>query len=71
MAKEDEKLPLARHIVGTLQYLHFVEDFVVIVFMRAKEVIVSKLSFGAIVFVQKVLRGITTRAGAGVRDITI
>ena len=31
----------------------------------------EKLSFGTIVFVQKGLRGITTRAGAAVRNITI
>ena len=41
LAKEDEHLPLTGHVVSTLQYLHFVEDFVVVVFMRAKEVIVS------------------------------
>ena len=41
LTQEDEELPFARHIVGTLQYLYFVEDFEVIVFMWAKEVIVS------------------------------
>lgn len=58
LAKEDEKLPLARHVVGTGQHLHFVEDFVLIVFMRAKEVVVSdpegKFIVGAIDVVEAV-----------------
>ena len=41
LAEEDEKLPLARHVVGTLQHFHPVEDFVFIVFMRTQEVVVS------------------------------
>ncbi len=34
-------MPFARHVVGTLQHVHFVEDFVFIVFVWTKEVIVS------------------------------
>ena len=41
LPKEDEQLPLARHVVGTLEHFHLVEDFVFVVFMRTKEVIVS------------------------------
>ena len=41
MAKEDEKLPFTGHVVSTLQHFHFVENFVFIVFMRAKKVVVS------------------------------
>ena len=39
MAKEDEELPLARHVVGTLQHLHFVKNFIMIVWTQ--EVIVG------------------------------
>lgn len=41
LTKEDQKLPLARHVVSTLEHFHFVEDFVFLVFVRAKEVVVS------------------------------
>ena len=41
LTKEDEKLPLTRHVVSALKHFHFVEDFVVIVFVWTKEVIVS------------------------------
>ena len=41
LAKEDEQLPLTRHVVSALQHFHFVEDFVFIVFVRTKEVVVS------------------------------
>ncbi len=41
LAKEDEKLPFARHIVGVLQHPHFVEDFVFIVFVWTQEVVVG------------------------------
>lgn len=41
MAKEDEQLPLARHVVSTLEHFHFVKHFVFIVFVRAQEVVVG------------------------------
>ena len=41
LAKEDEELPFARHIVGALQHLHFVEDFVFVVLMGTQEVVVG------------------------------
>ena len=41
LAKEDEKLPLAGHVVGTLQHLHFVKNFITIVFVWAQKVIVG------------------------------
>ena len=41
LAEEDEELPSARHIVGALQHLHFVEDFVSVVLMGAQEVVVG------------------------------
>ena len=41
LPEEDEHLPFAGHVVSALQHLHFVEDVVFIVFMRAQEVIVS------------------------------
>lgn len=43
LAKEDEKLPLAGHVVGTLQHLHFVKNFITIVFVWAQKVIVGNL----------------------------
>ncbi len=42
LPEEDEQLPFARHVVSALQHLHFVEDFVFIVFVRAQEVIVKR-----------------------------
>ncbi len=41
LPEEDEHLPFAGHVVSALQHLHFVENVVFIVFMRAQEVIVS------------------------------
>ena len=41
LTEEDEKLPFAGHVVSALQHLHFVENLVFLVFMRAQEVIVS------------------------------
>ena len=41
LAEEDEKLPLAWHVVGTPQHFHLVKDFIFIVFMRTQEVVVS------------------------------
>ena len=41
LAKEDEELPLARHVVGTLEHLYFVKNFKMIVFVWAQEVIVG------------------------------
>lgn len=41
LAKKDEQLPLARHVIGTLQYIYFVEDFVFVVPVGTEEVVVS------------------------------
>lgn len=41
LAKEDKQLPLARHVVSTLEHFHFVKNFVFIVFVRAQEVVVG------------------------------
>ena len=41
LSQEDEELPLARHVVGTLQHFHFVKNIIVIVFVWAQEVIVG------------------------------
>ena len=41
LTKEDKQLPLARHVVSTLEHFHFVKNFVFIVFVRAQEVIVG------------------------------
>lgn len=41
LSEEDEQLPFARHVVGTPQHFHFVQDFVSVVFVGTQEVIVS------------------------------
>ena len=41
LAKENEELPFARHIVGAPQHFHFVEDFVFVVLMGTQEVVVG------------------------------
>ncbi len=41
LTKEDEKLPLAWHVVGTLQHFHLVEDFVFVMLVWAQKVVVS------------------------------
>ena len=41
LAEEDEKLPLAGHVVGTLQHFHFIKDFVFIVFVWTQKIVVS------------------------------
>ena len=41
LSEEDKELPLARHVVSTLQHFHLVEGFVFIVFVGAEEVVVS------------------------------
>lgn len=40
MPKEDEQLPLTRHVISTLQHFHCIEDFVVVVFVRTQEVVI-------------------------------
>ena len=41
LTKEDKQLPLARHVVSTLEHFHFVKNFVFIVFVRAQKVVVG------------------------------
>ena len=41
LAKEDEELPLARHVVGPLEHLYFVKNIRMIVFVWAQEIIVD------------------------------
>ena len=41
MSKEDQKLPLARHIVAILKHFYFIEDFIACMLMWTQEVIVS------------------------------
>ena len=40
LTKEDKQLPLAWHVVSTLENFHFVKNFVFIVFVRAQEVVI-------------------------------
>ena len=60
LAKEDEKLPLARHVVGALQHFHLVKDFVVIVFMWAQKVVVSDPECQVIVGPVDVVKAVCT-----------
>ena len=68
LAKEDKELPLARHVVGTLQHFHLIEDFVFVVFMRTKEVIVSnpesQVIVGAVNVVETVCVTVRSFVGA-------
>ena len=41
MSKKNQKLPLARHIVGTLKHFYFIEDFIACMLMWTQEIIVS------------------------------
>ena len=41
LPKEDKQLPLARHVVSALEHFHFVKNFVLIMFVRAQEVVVG------------------------------
>ena len=68
LAKEDEKLPFTRHVVSALQHFHFVEDFIVIVFVWTKEVIVSnpesKVIVGTVDVVKAVCVTVSSLIGA-------
>ena len=41
LAKKDEQLPLARHVVGIFQMLYFIKDMIVVMLMRSEEVVIS------------------------------
>ena len=41
LTKEDKQLPLAWHVVSTLEHFHFVKNFIFIVLVRAQEVVVG------------------------------
>ena len=41
LAKEDEKLPFAGHVVCTLQHFHIVQDFVFIMLVGTEEIVIS------------------------------
>ena len=41
MSEEDEELPFAGHVVGTLQHFYLIEDFVVAVPVGTEKVVVS------------------------------
>ena len=68
LAKEDEELPFARHIVGTLECFYFVEDFVFIVFVRTQKVVVGnpegKVIVCAVDAVKAVCRAVRSLIGA-------
>lgn len=42
LTEEDEKLPFTRHVISITKRFNIVEDFISGVFMRTKEVVVSK-----------------------------
>ncbi len=41
LAKEDEELPFAGHVIRAMKHFHVIEDFVFIVFVWTQEVVVS------------------------------
>lgn len=41
LTEEDKELPFARHVVGTLQDIYFIEDFVVVMLMGPEKVVIS------------------------------
>ena len=43
LSEEDEQLPFARHVIGTLQQFHFIENVVFLMFVWAQEVVISNL----------------------------
>ena len=68
LTEEDEKLPLAGHVVSAPQHFHFVEDFIFIVFMRPEKVVVSnpehKVIVGAVDVVKAVCMTVRSLIGA-------
>ena len=58
------QLPPARHVVGTLQQFHFIEDFISIVFMRAQEVIVGNPKSQVIVSPVDVIKSVCMAVGS-------
>lgn len=60
MAKEDQQLPLSRHVVSAFKDIHFVKDMIAFVFMWSQEVIVSnpqgQVIVGAVNAVKSVCR---------------
>ena len=68
LAKEDEELPSAWHVVGTVQHVHLVERPVVIVLVGAQEVVVGdpegQVIVGTIDAVEAVRRPVGGLVGA-------
>ena len=64
LAKEDEQLPFARHVVRTLQHFHLVEDFVLIVLVWAQEVIVGDPEGKVIVGAVDVIKAVRVAVGS-------
>ena len=68
LAEEDEDLPFSRHVVSAFQQIHFVEDFIAVVFMWAQEVVVSdpegEVIAGAVDAVKTVCRAVGSLVGA-------
>ena len=68
LPEENEELPFAGHVAGTLQHFHFIEDFVFIVFVRTQEVVVSdpesQVIVGAVDVVEAVRMAVGSLIGA-------
>ena len=67
MPKENENLPFARHIVGTFEHLHFIEDFISGMFMWPEKVIISnpesQVIVGAVDVIKTVRRSVRSLIG--------
>ena len=69
LPKEDQELPFAGHIVGTLEHFYFIEDFIACMFMRTQEVIVSDPESKIIVGTVDVIKSVRTAVRSLVRTV--
>ena len=69
LAKEDKKLPFARHIASTLQQLHFVKNFIVIMFVGTQKVIVGNPESQVIVGTFDVVKAVCFPIGSFIRTV--
>ena len=68
LTEENKKLPLSWHVVSTLQHFHFVENFIVIVFVWTQKVVVSnpesQVIVGAVDVIEAVCMPVRSLIGA-------
>ena len=64
LAEIDEKLPFSRHVVGTMQHFHVIEDFVFIMLVWAQEVIISDPQSQVIVGAIDIVKAVGVAVGS-------